>query len=270
MLAVLLFVIGAASQPSQAADSTRTVRVAGIVLKWIIKDRDLNYERAEGLIRDAAAQGAQIICTAESFLDGYSVRDAGLSPEEFRALAEPVPGGEYFTRLQKLCDTLNVYLVAALTELDSLNVYNSAVLIGPDGKLVGRYHKKFLWVDEEKLYTRGESFPVFATEYGNIGMMICSDRREPEAIKELAANGANLVFCPAGGGFGKANDDIVSQRSKEGKIPIVFVHPVEFLVTGPTGKILTTSLFGDQVDDDEESFIGGMVKLYDVPLPVAP
>jgi apolipoprotein N-acyltransferase len=253
-----------------ASDNEDTVRVAGVILKWIPKDREANFRRIEPLIREAAANGAKVVCTSESFLDGYSARFADITAEELRSLAEEIPGGEYFSRLGKLSDELNIYLVAALTELDGEEIYNSAALIGPDGMLVGKYRKKFLWVDELDKYTAGKAFPAFMTEFGKVGIMICSDRRQPEAIEELKKNGADFVLCPAGGGYGKANDMMVGQRSKEGNIPIVFVHPVEFLVTGPSGKILKKSLTGDQLDGNKKDSSGGVVQFYDLPIPGEP
>jgi predicted amidohydrolase len=241
------------------------VRVAGIVLKWITGDREANFRRAEILIREAAGNGAKIVCTPESFLDGYAIRDASLTIEQLRAVAEPIPTGAYFRRLQKLADELDIYLIAGITELDAEAVYNSAALVGPDGQLIGTYRKKYLWIDEREKYSPGDSFPAFETSYGKIGMMICSDRRQEAAIRELAGNGAVIVFCPAGGGYGTANDRIVSQRSREGGVPIVFVHPVEFLVTGPDGSILVTELYGSALDDVDRSD-PGVVRYYDVPL----
>jgi predicted amidohydrolase len=243
------------------------VRVAGIVLKWRAGDRAANYENAKRLIREAAGHGARIVCTAESFLDGYSIRDASLSMARFRALAEPVPGGEYCSRLQRLADELDIHLIAAISERDGERVYNSAFLIGPAGEVLGRYRKRYLWGDEKHKYTGGTSFPAFATPYGKIGMMICSDRRQAAAMEELVANGADLVFCPAGGGFGQDNDRVVAQRSKEGRVPIVFVHPIEFLVTGRDGAVLTSELFGDSLDCEEGRAVPGVVRYYDLALP---
>ncbi|UCC78270.1 MAG: carbon-nitrogen hydrolase family protein [Candidatus Zixiibacteriota bacterium] len=267
IIGILLFNMVACCRAGNIND---TVRVAGVILKWIPRDREANFRRIEPLIREAAAKGAKVICTPESFLDGYSARFPDVTAEELRSLAEEIPGGDYFSRLQKLSDELDIYLVAAITELDGEEIYNSAALIGPDGMLVGKYRKKFLWVDEVDKYTPGKAFPVFMTEFGKVGFMICSDRRWPEAIEELKKNGADFVLCPAGGGYGKKNDMIVGQRSKEGNIPIVFVHPVEFLVTGPSGKILKMSLIGNQLDGNKKDLSGGVVLFYDLPIPGEP
>jgi predicted amidohydrolase len=262
--ALTLCACGKNSDGQQEIAPAGHVRVAGIILRWVPGDREANMSRAEKLIRRAADKGARIICTPESFLDGYSVRDRALSREAFRALAEEVPGGRYFSRLQRISDECDVYLIVGLTEGAGDTVYNSAALIGPDGALLGMHRKNFLWYTETDQYTAGQGFPALVTEFGRIGMMICSERRQPEAVAKLAENGADLVFCLAGGGYGDASDAIVSQRSSEGHVPIVFVHPLEFLVTGRDGGVLTRSVLGDDLDGQPGDGLAGEIRYYDL------
>ena len=242
------------------------VRVAGIILRWVPGDREANMSRAEKLIRRAADEGAKIICTPESFLDGYSVRDHALSPDGFRALAEEIPEGQYFQRLQRVSDECDVYLIVGLTEGAGDTVYNSAALIGPDGALLGVHRKNFLWYTETDRYAAGQVFRAFATEFGRMGMMICSERRKPEAVSRLAENEADVVFCLAGGGYGDASDAIVSQRSLEAHLPIIFVHPAEFLVTDHEGRILTRSVLGHGLDAEPGDGLAGEIRYYDLAL----
>src|SRR5262245_26357068 len=72
----------------EAASDPRTVRVAGIVLKWVRGEKEANFRRAEALIRDAADGGAKIVCTTECFLDGYTIGNKGDPPRNYRDLAE--------------------------------------------------------------------------------------------------------------------------------------------------------------------------------------
>jgi len=271
LLAIALAGPVAADQADRSggAPTGNSVRVAGIVLRWIPGDRAANYERAERLIREAAGNGAKIVSTAESFLDGYAVRDSNLGADRFRSLAEPIPDGAYFGRLRSLADELDIYLVAAISELAGEEVYNSAALIGPSGKLIGTYRKKYLWSNEKEMYAAGSALPAFDTAYGRVGIMICADRQQPAAIEELVANGAELVFVPAGGGYGAESDEIMRQRSREGNVPIIFVHPLEFLVTAADGSILTSEVDGSSLDD----YFGmddGVVRYYDLPLDPSP
>jgi predicted amidohydrolase len=224
------------------------VRVAGVVLKWLRRDKAANYERAAKLITAAARGGARLVCTTECFLDGYAIKDKTIPLDQYQALGEPIPSGQYFRRLSELADRLNIYLVAGMLETDGDHRYNTAVFIGPDGRLLGKYRKHKL---EHELVrnTPGTETPVFPTPFGRVGIMICADRREPDLVKRLSEGGTSFLICPSGGMFGpKTNDPIVQARSKENNIPILFVHPAEFLVTDSRGEIRARTILGDRLE----------------------
>src|SRR5262245_10398258 len=220
-----LLIVLAPGQGIAAEPPPDKVRVAGVVLKWLRTDKEANYVRAEKLIEKAAESRAQLVCTTECFLDGYAIKDKMIPLDEYRALGEPIPEGKYYQRLAKLADRLDVHLIAGMLEADGEERYNTAVLIDPAGKLVGKYRKHKL---EHELVrnTPGTETPVFRTPLGDLGIMICADRRDPDLVSRLKANGANLLICPSGGMFGpKSNDHILQARSKENGVPILFVHP---------------------------------------------
>ncbi len=286
MLALSMLVLGAAcarnvaraAAADQAAAETevsrpapKTVRVGGIVLKWIRADKEANFRRAEPMIREAAGGGAQIVVTTECFLDGYAIKDKSIPLETYRALGEPVPGGRHYRRLAGLAGELKIYLVAGMLEAEGRDRYNTAVLIGPDGELVGKYHKQKLG-HESVRNTPGTASPVFETPYGRVGLMICADRTEKTIVRSFCDNGAEFLICPSGGMFGpKTNDPIVQARSRENRIYIVFVHPAEFLVTGPDGSIVTRTILGDRLEVTSEETGGeadeNRVFFFDLPLP---
>lgn len=114
--------------------------------------------------------------------------------------AEPVPGPST-QYLGTLADKHNLYIVTTLFERYGHKIYNSAVLLGPDGKLVGKYRKLCLARGEYRQgIAPGEGFPVFDTRFGRIGMMICFDVHMPEVARGLAANGAEIIAMPIMGG----------------------------------------------------------------------
>jgi predicted amidohydrolase len=244
----MLLGLGHETGPARAGEpqgEPPTVRVAGVVLKWVRGDKAANYGRAEPLIREAARKGAQVVCTTECFLDGYAIADKSIPLDDYRRLGEPVPGGAYCRRLAALAGELKIHLVAGMLEADGEARYNTAVLFGPDGAVIGKYRKQKLG-HESGRNTPGAGSPVFATPFGRVGVMICADRTDPALVGRLCTNGADLLICPSGGMFGpKNNDPIVQARSRENRIPIVFVHPAEFLVTGPDGAILDRTILGD-------------------------
>lgn len=265
-LAVMTAGRAAADEPRE---NKKSVRVAGIVLKWVRGDKEANYRRAEPLIREAAGKGAQIICTTECFLDGYAIADKAIPLAEYRKLGEPIPDGPYYKRLAALAGELKIHLVVGLTEADGEARYNAAVLIGPDGKLVGKYRKQKLG-HENVRNTAGDKSSVFETPHGKVGVMICADRTEPKLVKRFCENGADFLICPSGGMFGpRSNDPIVQARSKENKRHIVFVHPAEFLATGPDGSILDRTILGDTllVTKDEVDGVKDTRRVFYVEVP---
>ena len=115
-------------------------------------------------------------------------------------VAEPVPGPstEYLGRLAK---EHGLYVVTSLHEREDHLIYNTAVLLSPEGNLVGKYRKVCLARDEYRRGTApGQEFPVFDTDIGRIGMMICFDVHMPEVARGLAANGAEIIAMPIMGG----------------------------------------------------------------------
>ena len=152
-----------------------------------------------------------------------------------------------------LADELDITLVAGMLEAQGEARYNAAVLIGPDGTLLGKYHKQKLG-HEQVRNTPGTESLVFATPHGRAGLMICADRTEPSIVEKYSTRGAEFLICPSGGMFGPAtNDPIVQARSRENRTYIVFVHPAEFLVTAPDGTVASRVLLGDRllVEADE-------------------
>lgn len=223
------------------------VRVAGIVLKWIRGDKEANYNRAAAMVREAAANGAKIVCTTECFLDGYAIADTSIPLETYRELGEPIPDGKYFQKLAALADELDIHLLAGMLEADGPSRFNAAVLLGPNGQLVGKYRKQKLG-HESVRNLAGDESKVFDTPYGRIGVMICADRTEPDIVDRYRQANADFLLCPSGGMFGPAkNDPIVMARSRETKLPIVFVHPAEFLATNQDGELAARTLLGDRL-----------------------
>jgi len=265
--------VGPAAAEGNAPNAAHHVRVAGVVLKWLRTEKEANCARAEKLITLAARGGAQLVCTTECFLDGYAIKDKSIPLDDYRALGEPIPDGKYFQRLAALADRLDIYLVAGLLEADGDHRYNTAVFLDPDGKLIGKYRKHKL--DHELVRnTPGTETPVFRTPFGQVGIMICADRRDPDLVKRLRDGGAELLICPSGGMFGpKSNDPIVQARSKENGVPILFVHPAEFLVTDSHGEIRAQTILGDRLEI-ATSEVGGdndqnEVFFFDLPLPAS-
>lgn len=168
-----------------------------------------NLEKAIAGIRDAAAKGAQIICTQELFTSLYfcDVEDY----ENFK-LAEPIPGPTT-ERLGKLAKELNVVIIASLFEKRAQGIYhNTTAVLDADGSYLGMYRKMHIPDDPayfEKFYfTIGDlGYKVFKTKYATFGVLICWDQWYPEAARITSLMGAEILFYPTAIGWATDQDE---------------------------------------------------------------
>jgi predicted amidohydrolase len=169
-----------------------------------------NCRLFEPLIAEGARQRADLVVLPET-LTYYGL---GLS---YVDAAQPIPGPatDYFGALAK---QHNLYIVAGLLERDRHLVYNVAVLLGPDGKIVGKYRKVTLPRGEiEGGLAPGTDYPVFDTRFGKLGMMICYDGFFPEVARQLTANGAEVIAWPVWG----CNPLLAQARAVENHVYLV-------------------------------------------------
>ncbi|WP_019121159.1 nitrilase family protein [Brevibacillus massiliensis] len=137
----------------------------------------------------AVTNGANLVVFPELATTGYVFHDR----KEAFAHAQPAQGGEIVSTWEDFCRQKNIYLSGSLVERDGENLYNTAVLIGPNG-YIGKYRKTHLWDRDKLFFTPGNlGFPVFETELGRIGMLICWDVWFPETFRILAVQGADLI-----------------------------------------------------------------------------
>lgn len=157
-----------------------------------------NIEKAEDLIRQAAAEGTDLIVLQELFHTTYFCRE---TDRVYFDWAEPVPG-PVTRRFCDLARELNVVLLLPLFEKQAPGIYfNSLAVIERDGTLLGSYRKMHIPDDpgfhEKYYFTPGDrGFKVFDTSAGKIGTLICWDQWFPEAARLAALNGAELLVYP--------------------------------------------------------------------------
>lgn len=183
-----------------------------LVQEAITDDIPRNLERAIERIREAAGQGAQIVCLQELFNSPYFCKS---QKHERFDIAEPIPGPTV-ERMQALAKELEIVIIVPLFERQAAGVYrNSAAVIDADGSLLGVYHKMHIPDDplfNEKFYfTPGDShrpggegangFSVWKTRYAMIGVLICWDQWYPEAARITSLLGAQIIFYPTAIGW---------------------------------------------------------------------
>jgi predicted amidohydrolase len=159
----------------------------------------------------AGEEGADIVCLPE----GVTIIGTGKS---YLDVSEPVPGpsSEFLGELAK---KHNMYIIAGIYEKEGPALYCTAILLGRDGELVGKYRKVSIPTEEfHGGITPGNSVSsVFDTDFGRIGIMICIDVFFPEVTRMLALQGAEVIFMPIWGG----NLSLFEARTIENQIYLV-------------------------------------------------
>ena len=237
---------GIASEKSAPLPSVRVASLSILPKKW---DKEANSQKIERMVREAVEREARLVITPEGVLDGYVIeeiiqeQDRARKKElnrRFRELAEPIDG-RYIKQFRQLSDELDVYLVLGFLEVDGRSLYNTAALLGPGGKLVGKYRKTHFaqgYDVNPPGYTPGNKYPVFDMGFMKLGMMICFDRTMPEPARLLALGGADLIACSAYGGYGELNRWRMRVRANENDVHVVFTHPQQSLIIDRAGTPL--------------------------------
>jgi len=175
----------------------------GLVQMRCVDDAAANFETAVQRIREAAAQGAQIICLPELFRTQYFCQTEDHANFD---LAEPVPGPST-EALSALAAELHVVVIASLFEKRARGVYhNTAAVLDADGAYLGKYRKMHIPDDPlyyEKFYfTPGDlGFQCFHTQHAPVGVLVCWDQWYPEAARITALHGAEILFYPTAIGW---------------------------------------------------------------------
>lgn len=215
----------------QIADpGPRQVTVASINLK-----PQGTHSAAESVDRFVDAVEAAVPGKTDVILlpEGITVVGTGKSYAE---VAEPVPGPTT-ARLGELARRRSSYIAAGLYEREGPAIYNTAVLIDRAGRVVGKYRKVYLPREEvEAGLTPGVDYPVFRTDFGTVGMMVCYDVFFADPARALAVKGAEIILMPIWGG----DETLAKARAIENKVFLVasgYDHPT--YVMNPDGERLS-------------------------------
>jgi predicted amidohydrolase len=220
------------------------MKVGFVQFEPVFGQMDVNREKVTRLLADV---DAELIVLPELFNSGYVFT----SREEALHLAEEIPGGKTVELLGSIARQKKIHIVAGLCEKEGDRLFNSAVLISPEGWR-GTYRKVHLF-NEEKLWFRpgDEGFKVFDIGACRIGIMICFDWFFPEAARLLALQGAQIIchsanlvlpFCQAGMVTRCLENQVFAVtanrtgREKRGGQDLLFTGKSQ--ITGPQGMIL--------------------------------
>ena len=175
----------------------RKITVAAIQMQCS-NEVSQNIAKADKLVREAAASGAQIILLPELFERQYFCQERQY---EYYAFAKSVEENDAVCHFKKLAKELSVVIPVSFYEKDGNVLYNSVAVIDADGTVLGIYRKTHIPDDhfyQEKFYfTPGNTgFKVWETKYAKIGVGICWDQWFPETARAMAVKGAELLFYP--------------------------------------------------------------------------
>jgi predicted amidohydrolase len=216
-----------------------------------------NLAKIEKTVAKARKQAADLVIFPELSLTGYVVRD------QIYELAETIPGPST-KAIENIAKKTKLHIVFGMPELSEkaqATIYNSAVLVGPEG-FIGKYRKMYLpthSIFEEKRYFRpGYQVAVFDTELGKIGLIICYDIFFPEVSRLTRLEGAQLIVCISASPATRRAffETLTVARAIENTAFLAYVNltgiedGLQFWggsrIVGPNGKILVQAKYDDE------------------------
>jgi predicted amidohydrolase len=225
------------------------MKIAGVQMDVRLGDVSGNLGRMADRFQEAVSAGAQLVAFPECAVTGYCFQDLN----EARPFAQSIPGPAT-EAMTSLCKEANAFAVFGMLEADGPNIFNAAVLTGPEG-VMGSYrkvHLPFLGVD--KFVSFGDRpFSVHSAGDVQVGLNICYDAAFPEATRSLAIQGADLIVLPTNWPPGAecVASHVINTRAMENAVYFMAVNRVgsergfEFIgksrVCAPDGSTLASA-----------------------------
>jgi predicted amidohydrolase len=196
-----------------------------------------NHALLMEILANIAPRRPDVVITPECFLDGYVATESEVNAKNLQEYAIDPESSPYVQEVRQYCRRQACWLIEGLTRCAPQGAYNTALVIGRDGKLAGMYAKTHLQTHDLK-FQPGNHLPVYNADFGRFGVLICADRRWPETVRTLALKGARIIFNPTYGMHDERNLAMMRTRSYESEVVIAFAHPGQSLVTGADGEVL--------------------------------
>jgi predicted amidohydrolase len=167
----------------------RRVKIACVQMDVVYGDIPATISKVGQWIGKAAGERADIVLFPELVLSaGYAL------DERYRTIAETIPGPATET-IAKYAQQGKLNVVVGIAErTESGALFDSAVLFNREGQMLGTYRKSHTYPPTESIFRRGEQLPIFRTDFGTVGLLICYDLEFPETARTLALQGAEVIF----------------------------------------------------------------------------
>ncbi|MBK7711713.1 MAG: carbon-nitrogen hydrolase family protein [Bacteroidales bacterium] len=219
-------------------DPPRNVKVATMYFRPHGPTVEKNISMMSEYLDKAGKEGCDIVCLPE----GWPTCDTGLGMTKVEA--NTLDGSASKMMAQK-ARQYKMYIVSGLYSWVGDTLKNVAVLYDRQGKIQGIYEKIQLPDSEtEQGAVPGNTFPVFTTDFGRIGILICWDSAFPEISRMLAINGAEMLFCPIWGDVRGPESWKVTARSRAIDNGVFFITNIfdgHSVIVNPAGEILQES-----------------------------
>ncbi len=230
----------------------------------VVNDKEANLVSATRMIKDAAADGCQLVVLPEMFNCPYAAA-------YFPVYAEPIPG-KTSSRLGDLAKEANIYLVAgSIPERgEDRQIYNTSLVFDPTGKIIAKHRKMHLFdVDipggitffESETLSPGQEVTTFSTTFGPMGLAICYDIRFPELARAMVLQGANVLIYPAA--FNQVTGSLhweilLRSRAIDNQVFVIAASPANHpeaayaayghsMTVDPWGKVITEAGSGERL-----------------------
>lgn len=224
----------------------KKVRVALAQFTAVLGDVAQNLQNGVSLVKEAAAEHADIIVFPELCFTGYQLQMLG---ERVHSLSDQW-NGEIEDTLKNAARDANLNIITGLCENINGTYYNTACLYNRQGERSGCHRKNFAFGAERDFFSNGQDLQVFDTDFGRIGILICYDIGFPETARQLSLAGAEILFFPSAWRIEdeRAWELNVASRALENQVYTVGVnHAGQFgdlrlfgrsYACGPTGNVL--------------------------------
>jgi len=232
---------------------------AAFTIEAALKHADANLDRTLDTYRMAGEAGADVVVSIEH-ARSWENFGAHEKNDIFMRLIEEIPGPTT-DKVAALSKKYGMYTATNYQERDGDKCYNTTVLIGRDGKLIGKYRKVHLPASEHWYTAGGSDYPVFETDIGRIGFSICHDIAFPEQCRIMAVNGADIILHSTGGWGFVHNDGALGLaqlqvRAAENCVYLACAYSFNALRPGSSSCIISNR--GDLLAENQSQTLDGL------------
>jgi predicted amidohydrolase len=163
---------------------------AVVQMRILPQQKERNLETAARFIEAAAGQGARLVVLPQAFATGINLTD-------LHHTAEPIPAGATSVFLAAQAARYGIHLVAGILEKSGADIYDAAVVLSPEGRLLGKYRRWFLWGMEKDFLATGTPGECVQTDFGKVGLLLGYDLYFPEACLNYFRGRVDALICLA-------------------------------------------------------------------------